>query len=127
MRSREAKLRALVERGATEGERAAAARALGKLTGAFVVTAAPEANAPLAQHGYPGRWEEDARGNLVVAFDVPRRQALDFVNGDGVVVKVDAGVLECRVQGVRLQPAYEPSQVIARPVRFASAPAGSLS
>ncbi len=124
---RAAKLKALVERGATEGERAAAARALAKLTGTFVVSAPAEVPGVPAEHGYPGRWEEDARGNLVVAFDVPRPRALDFVTGDGVAVKVGEGVLECKVQGVRLRPAYGPSQVIARPIRFASAPAGTLA
>jgi hypothetical protein len=129
MADRAAKLRAIIERSTTPlGERTAALRALANLeptAPASLAQAIPPERA--AQYGYPGRWEDDAREQPVLVFDVARAVAPDFITGEGVLVAAPGGyVVECRVQGVRLRPRYEPSQVIARVVGLAAAPVAAL-
>lgn len=79
--------------------------------------APPEA--PEAEHGYEGRWEEDTRGRdgRVLTFDVKRDDAPSYIRGTAVRVKApDGKVYDCRVLAVRLCPRYQPSHVITEPV-----------
>ena len=125
MTDRAAKLRTLIECDTTPlGDRTAALRALTNLKPTSPASLAQQPS-PAAKHGHPGRWEDDAQGQPRHVFNVERR-------GAGLHhrrVRAGGGpyVVECRVQGVRLRPRYEPSQVVARVVGLAAAPVASLS